>query len=151
MEDLFTKSKLDKSKKLEANYFKSIIAINDGKGNFTVQELPLDIQLSCMNASLICDVNHDNKPDIIMGGNNFNCAPQYGRMDASHGELLINKGNMQFETIKYPQSGLNISGQIKDIKPLTIKGINYVLIAINNEKPQLLRLSVSRTSVRELK
>jgi enediyne biosynthesis protein E4 len=151
MEDLFTKSKLDKSRKLEANYFKSIIAVNDGKGNFTIQELPLDVQLSSMNASLICDVNHDNKPDIIMGGNNFNCAPQFGRMDASHGELLINKGNMQFETVKYPQSGLNISGQIKDIKPLKIKGLEYVLIGVNNEKPQLLRLPVSRTSVRELK
>jgi enediyne biosynthesis protein E4 len=94
-----------------------------------------------MNASLIYDVNHDNKPDIIMGGNNFNCAPQFGRMDASRGELLINKGNMQFETVKYPQSGLNISGQIKDIKLLKIKGLEYVLIGVNNEKPQLLKVS----------
>jgi hypothetical protein len=141
MSELFTQSKLDKSRKLEANYFKSVIAINDGKGNFTIQELPIDIQLSSMNASLICDVNNDNKPDILMGGNNFNCPPQFGRMDASHGELLINKGNMQFETIKYPNSGLNISGQIKDIKPLTIKGVHYVLIGVNNEKPRLLRVS----------
>jgi enediyne biosynthesis protein E4 len=141
MSQLFTQSKLDKSRKLEANYFKSIIAVNDGKGNFTIQELPIDVQLSSMNASLICDVNHDNKPDIIMGGNNFNCAPQFGRMDASRGELLINKGNMQFETVKYPQNGLNISGQIKDIKSLKIKGLEYVLIGVNNEKPQLLKVS----------
>jgi enediyne biosynthesis protein E4 len=118
-----------------------VIAINDGKGNFTIQELPIDVQLSSMNASLICDVNHDNKPDIIMGGNNFNCQPQYGRMDASRGELLINKGNMQFETVKYPRNGLNISGMIRDIKPLKIKGNDYVLIAVNNEKPKLLRVS----------
>ncbi len=140
MEDLFTKAKLDKARKLEANYFKSVIAINDGKGNFTIQELPLDIQLSAMNASLICDVNKDNKPDIIMGGNNYNCPPQFGRMDASRGELLINKGNMQFETVKFPQSGLNISGVIKDIKPLKIRGNDYILIAVNNDKPRLLRL-----------
>jgi enediyne biosynthesis protein E4 len=141
MSDLFTQSKLDKSRKLEANYFKSIIAINDGKGNFTIQELPLDIQLSTMNASLICDVNNDNKPDILMGGNNFNCPPQFGRVDASHGELLLNKGNMQFELVKYPNSGLNISGQIRDIKALKIKGNNYVLIGVNNEKPRLLRVN----------
>jgi enediyne biosynthesis protein E4 len=141
VEDLFTKAKLEKARKLEANYFKSIIAYNDGKGNFTIQEMPLDIQLSSMNASLICDVNKDNKPDIIMGGNNHNCPPQFGRLDASRGELLINKGNQQFELVKYPQNGLNISGVIKDIKPLTIKGIDYVLIAVNNDKPKLVRVN----------
>ncbi len=141
MEDLFTKAKLEKSKTLEANYFKSVIAYNDGKGNFTIQEMLLDAQLSCINATLICDVNHDNKPDIIMGGNNFNCPPQYGRLDASRGEILINKGNKQFEFVQNPRSGINISGQIKDIKPLSIKGNNYVLIGVNNEKPRLFKMN----------
>ena len=141
MEDLFTKAKLEKSKTLEANYFKSVIAYNDGKGNFTIQEMPLDAQLSCINATLICDVNHDNKPDIIMGGNNFNCQPQYGRLDASRGEILINKGNKQFEFVQNPKSGINISGQIKDIKPLSIKGNNYVLVGVNNEKPRLFKIN----------
>jgi enediyne biosynthesis protein E4 len=138
--ELFPKEKINKTLIKEVNYFKSVIAINDGKGNFTVQELPKEIQLSSMCTSYVTDVNKDGKPDIIMGGNHFAYLPQYGRNDASYGEILLNKGNAQFEAIKNIQSGLMISGMNKDIKPLKIKGLDYVLIAINNQKPRLYKM-----------
>jgi enediyne biosynthesis protein E4 len=134
---LFSKEKIRKTDIKQVDFFKSVIAINDGKGNFTLQELPKEVQLSSMCTSFVTDMNKDGKPDIIMGGNHFAYLPQYGRNDASYGEVLINKGNAQFEVMKNITSGLCIKGMLKDIKPLKIKGLDHILMAINNEKPQI--------------
>jgi hypothetical protein len=144
MQELLPSDKVKKATVKQVDYFKSVIAINDGKGNFTLQELPLSTQLSSVCASYVCDVNNDGKPDIILGGNNFNFLPQYGRIDGSYGEVLLNKGNMNFESVKFPESGLFIKGMIKDIKPLKIKGLDYLMIAVNNEKVRLLQVGKSK-------
>ncbi len=119
------------------NYCSSIIAINDGKGNFTIQKLPLRLQLSSVNALQITDVNNDGKPDIIAGGNNFNFPPQFGRLDASFGDVLINKGGGMFDWINPSTSGINLSGQIKDIKQIKGKGTGYLIITLNDKSPVL--------------
>ena len=73
-----------------------MVAINDGKGGFTVQKLPPMTQLSSTNAICITDINNDNKPDLIIGGNKFGFPPQFGRLDASYGDVLINTGSGKF-------------------------------------------------------
>jgi hypothetical protein len=140
IQELFDADKIKKAKLLTANTFRSCFAINDGKGNYTLKDLPIDVQLSSVCASSIVDVNGDKLPDIVLGGNNFTFLPQYGRLDASRGNLLLNKGNMNFETIKYPSSGLDIRGQIKDIQPLIYNKKQHLIIAVNNEKPRLMRV-----------
>jgi enediyne biosynthesis protein E4 len=141
IQDLFPADKLKKAFVKEAQYFKNIFAINDGKGNFTIQEMPLDCQLSSICAVLVKDINQDGKPDVLLGGNHFTFQPQYGRVDASYGEVLINQGNMNFSAIKYEKSGIKINGMIRDIKPIKIKGEDYILIAVNNEKIRLMKLN----------
>ena len=140
VQDLFGSDKLSKALFREASYFRSCIAINDGKGNFAIKDLPFDAQLSSVCATAIIDINGDKLPDLVTGGNNFTFLPQYGRLDASRSDVFINKGNMNFEVVKYPQNGLNIIGQIKDIKPIVIKNNNYLLFGINNEKPRLVKI-----------
>jgi enediyne biosynthesis protein E4 len=139
-QQLFPSGKIKKATVKQVDYFKSVIAVNDGKGNFTLQELPLSTQLSSVCTIHVTDVNGDQKPDIVLGGNNFNFLPQYGRIDGSYGEVLLNKGNMQFEALKFPESGLMVKGMIRDIKPLKIKGLDYLMIAVNNEKVRLLQV-----------
>ena len=147
IQELLPSDKIKKATVKQVDYFKSVIAINDGKGNFTLQELPLSTQLSSVCAAYICDMNNDGKPDIILGGNNFNFLPQYGRIDGGYGEVLLNKGNMNFEPIRFPESGLFIKGMIKDIKPLKIKGLDYLMIAVNNEKVRLLQVNTAQKKV----
>lgn len=137
IQDLFPKEKIKKTLVREARYFNSVVAINDGKGNFTIKKLPMATQLSSMTSCFVTDINGDNLPDLIMGGNHTNFLPQYGRNDASYGEVLINKGNGDFEAITNKNSGLFITGMIKDIKPINIKGEQYLLFAINNEPLQI--------------
>ncbi|HEX2535867.1 MAG TPA: VCBS repeat-containing protein, partial [Chitinophagaceae bacterium] len=83
IQDLFPGEVLDKARVLQFNYGATCIAINDGKGNFRVQELPLPVQLSSVHAIHIRDLNGDRQPDLVMGGNRFGFLPQFSRLDAS--------------------------------------------------------------------
>jgi hypothetical protein len=72
--------------------------INDGKGNFQVKLLwGSDNEDFGSSGIFICDVNKDNKPDILYtNGDAFDYIPPKGR--PWHGvQWLENKGNLNFE------------------------------------------------------
>lgn len=140
VQQLFSKEAINKSGVRIFNYASSCIAINDGKGNFTVQVLPLKVQLSSVNAILCTDINSDGKIDLVLGGNNFNFLPQFSRMDASFGHVLINTGRAQFEWLPHRESGLSVRGQITDIKELAVRGERQFLFLLNDDYPVLYKL-----------
>lgn len=131
---------LEKAAVKQVNYTSTCIAYNDGKGNFTVKTLPGIVQLSSVNAIKVMDVNNDHYPDIIMAGNFFDMLPQFCRLDASYGHVLINNGKGEYTVMPYNQSGLNVSGQTRDIQLIKIKGENYLLFLENSDYPQLYKL-----------
>ena len=119
-----------------------MVAINNGKGSFRVEALPTMVQLSSVNAIAVTDLNKDNKPDLIMGGNMFDFPPQFGRLDGSYGHVLINTGGGRYNWIAPAQSGLSLRGAIKDIKEIKI-GVgdkSYFTITQNNEQPVMLKI-----------
>ena len=140
IQDLFGKSVIEKSGKKEFNYCKSIVAINDGKGSFTIQPLPTMVQLSSVNAISITDINGDKKADLVLGGNLFDFPPQFGRLDGSYGHVLLNAGTGKFKWIEPRQSGLSLRGAIKDIKEIATASKRLLLITQNNEQPVLFQL-----------
>jgi enediyne biosynthesis protein E4 len=123
------------------NYSSSCIAYNKGNSNFEVVALPLTAQLSCINAILCKDINGDRKMDLIIGGNLPDCLPQFGRLDANFGTILINKGNRMFEEISSLQSGINVNGVVRDIKDIKTKNGEIVLFLRNDNYPVLYRLN----------
>ena len=138
IQDLFSKELIEKSVQKTFNYCQSIIAINNGNGKFTIQALPLMVQLSSVNAITATDLNNDNKIDLIMGGNLFEFPPQFGRLDGSYGHVLMNDGKGNFSWIESKKSGLSLRGSIKDIKE--IKGNNgqrNILVLQNSQQPVL--------------
>ena len=137
IQQLFKKELLEKAVVKMFNYCSSIIAINNGKGDFAIQKLPVRLQLSSVNALQVTDVNNDGKPDIIAGGNNFNFPPQFGRLDASFGDVLINKGNNVFDWMNPSASGIKLPGEIKDIKQIKGKDHRYFIITQNDKVPVL--------------
>jgi enediyne biosynthesis protein E4 len=137
MQEIFSKKLVEESVVKEVNYASSVVAISNGNGVFQIRKLPFMVQLSSINAIAVLDVNYDQKPDLIVGGNNFNFPPQFGRLDASCGDLLINKGNGEFERVKPSFTGLNIKGEVRDIKEIHGKNRRYVLFARNNMSPLL--------------
>ncbi|MDF7816314.1 VCBS repeat-containing protein [Runella sp. MFBS21] len=141
LKDFFKEDVLAKSLVKEVNYQKSSVAINDGKGHFSIIELPVEAQFSCINASYCTDLNGDGLKDIIIGGNNHNFIPQFSRLDASKGKILINKGKGVFGAISDKDSGLRMDGQTKQILPITIQGQKSVICLINNTVPKVFRVA----------
>ncbi len=138
IEDLFDKKLLDAASRKGVSYLPSCIAINNGQGNFKIKELPIDVQLSCVNAILPIDIDEDGDEDLVIGGNNFDFLPQFSRLDASRGHLLINDGKGNFEVLN--QTGLSVKGEVQDIKLLSINNQRHILVGINNESPKLFKI-----------
>ncbi|KAA0989806.1 VCBS repeat-containing protein [Dyadobacter aurulentus] len=141
VQDLFSADLLNASVSKSITYLKSVIAVNDGKGNFKFTPLPQMVQLSCLNAIQTQDVNNDGKPDLIVGGNFTHFIPQLGALDACRGNVLINKGNMQFDVLQSNQSGFAIEGEVKQISPIDIQGAPHLIGLVNNAAPVLFKIN----------
>lgn len=135
---LFGDAQMKKAASFSFTYPSSCIAWNEGGGKFTIQKLPLPVQLSCVNALVISDVNNDGKKDLLLGGNEFNFLPQFSQLDASYGHVLINKGQRVFEVVE--KSGIDIRGEVKDIVEISLKGKRQFLFLQNNNYPVLYQL-----------
>jgi hypothetical protein len=120
----------------------SVIAVNEGGGKFTIKKLPSRVQLSCVCGITCTDINNDGNLDLLMGGNNFEFKPQYSRLDASYGNVLLGDGQLGFKWQDYTTSGFFIREEIKHLKQFTDKnGRNFVIAAINDNKPRVFALT----------
>jgi hypothetical protein len=138
IDELFSASIFKNSIMKQSTISESIIAVNEGDWNFSVKKLPSRVQLSCVCGIVCTDINNDGNLDIIMAGNNFEFKPQYSRLDASHGSVLLGDGSLDFKWQNYNTSGFVIKNEAKHLKTISDKsGKTYLLAAINNEKPKL--------------
>lgn len=147
IDDLFSSSVLSKATVKQVNYMHSAIAINDGKGHFTLSILPVEAQISSINATYCFDVNQDGLKDILLGGNNYNFIPQFSRLDAFKGKILINKGKGTFVAVSDRLSGFTPQGEMTQLKPITINGTTYVISLLNNLTPQLFKIEQSKSTL----
>jgi len=94
--------------------------------------------LSCVCAIDCRDLNADGKTDLILAGNDFGFKPQFSRLDASSGHVLMNVGNGDFEAA---QTNFKVEGQVRDFLSLKNSKDEDLLIAlINNEKPVVYKI-----------
>lgn len=133
--DLFGTEALKNTEVRSFTYNSSCIAFNEGNGKFTVQKLPPYVQFSSVNAIACADVNEDGLPDLVLGGNIFETQPQFSRLDASYGHLLINKGNRGFEWMPPSVTGMDVRGAVRDIVPLKTKKGASLLFLQNSDYP----------------
>ncbi len=138
VDELFAPEVHEKSILKTAGNSESVIAINEGGGKYTIKKLPSRIQLSCINGISAADVNKDGHLDLIMAGNNFEFKPQYSRLDAHYGGVLLGDGNLNFKWLPYNQSGLFIREEVKHLANFKDKGgRRYLIAAINESFPKL--------------
>ncbi|CAL66005.1 VCBS repeat-containing protein [Christiangramia forsetii] len=142
MTELFSEEKIDNALVKEAVISETIIAVNEGNGQFQIKELPDHVQFSCVCGISCIDVNKDGNLDLIMAGNNFEFKPQFSRLDASFGNVLLGDGKLNFEWQDYGISGFNIKSEVKYLKRFKDKnGKTYIIAAINDEKPKIFEVS----------
>lgn len=138
IQELFSENIINNSLVREVNTSATIIAVNNGNGRFSTIELPAQTQLSCVCGITCADVNNDGSLDIIMGGNDFEFKPQFSRLDANYGSVLLNDGNLNFDWQNYNESGFMVKEEIKHIRQFhDAAGNAYIIVAINDEKPRV--------------
>lgn len=126
----------------KATLSESIIAINEGNGKFTVKKLPAQVQFSCICGIVCADVNIDGHTDLIMAGNNFEFKPQYSRLDANYGNVLLGDGKLGFDWKNYDTSGFFIREEVKHLQLFKDnKGKTFLVAAINNEQPKIYKVN----------
>lgn len=138
--------KLEKALHYTATNFASIYIRNDGQGNFTVSQLPVETQISSVNGFVEADLDNDGKSEIALGGNLFSSEVETPRNDASIGTILeITKQG--FESVPASKAGLYIPGDVKALQSIRLaNGSLGILVANNNDGLQLFRTKSNSSS-----
>ncbi len=113
----------------------SCIFSNKGNLSFSKSHLPPLAQIAPVKTILVHDINNDGYQDLIMGGNIYDVNVQCGRYDASKGLTLLNTKGKSFKGLLPYQSGLNINGQLRDLKLININKQTNMVAGLNNENP----------------
>jgi hypothetical protein len=151
IQELIKEEQLSKGQVKTFTYASSCIAINDGKGNFTIKKMPSDIQMSSVNAIACTDVNDDGFVDVLLGGNECDFLPQFCRIDASFGSVLMNDGKGNFSSQNPAKTGLQLHGEIRDIKIINQGKNKSALFLQNNDFPLLYQFAKpTNTSAKSL-
>lgn len=137
-QDVFPSQKLMGSEKLNAVTFESVFLENK-IGQFIIEKLPNDLQMSPIYSFAVDDFNNDGISDVIAGGNFFANQVNIGKCDASYGHLLtLNNNDGKLTWNNLDESGFAIDGEVRDIKIL--KGIDnqkWIIVSKNNENVEL--------------
>ena len=143
LKELFGADKLKKADVLMADYFSNAVLINDAKGNFSIQALPWQAQLTSYRDAVVMDANGDKLPDIFLTGNFYANNIQMGRYDADYGTILINKRNGQFN---YSQlNGVTIKGEARHIRKTKLaSGREAFIVARNNDNTMLITPAIRK-------
>jgi enediyne biosynthesis protein E4 len=136
IDDLFPKEIIERSVKLYSRHMESCIMMNTGKGSFNLSPLPVEAQFSPVYAISADDFNKDGFCDILLGGNQYKAKPETGIYDAGYGQLLKGNSDGKWQSVSALQSGIFTKGEIRDLKTIKIAGINYIVVARNNDNLQ---------------
>lgn len=133
LDELFSKEKLSKAEKKQLYELKSIYLVNDGEGHFTKQDFPLISQATITQDILISDLNDDGFEDLLLVGNSYEISTQLGRMDASHGIILLNDKKGLFYWVQSPE--IDIPGPARAIEKIRLNKSDCFIVGINNNSP----------------
>jgi enediyne biosynthesis protein E4 len=130
LREIFPSEKLDQAKQLMVDYFANAILLNNGKGNFTLKELPAENQFSCLKSGI--EINIDSKSSaVLLFGNFYQNNIQIGRNDADFGSLLFYDGNEKLHSELI--DGLILKGQVRKVEVLMVHDKPHYVLAMNND------------------
>ena len=142
IDELFSEDVISNTIVREASISESVIAINEGNGQYRIKVLPPQVQFSCICGIECTDVNQDGMVDLIMAGNNFEFKPQFSRLDANYGNVLLGDGQLGFNWQNYDTSGFFIRDEVKHLELFKDKvGNSFLIAAVNDKQPKIYSLN----------
>jgi len=117
VKEILPEGSLDHVLTLTTNNLKTSVLMRDPSG-FKLRGLPMQAQLSPVFSAEVVDVDGDKKPDLILGGNYYKLKPEIGRLDGFNGGYFKGNGDGTFAFVSALESGLKVSGEVRDITML---------------------------------
>jgi hypothetical protein len=135
LEDILDSIQIAQAKLLQADLLETGWFENTAAG-FVMHSLPVEANFSSVYAILVDDVDKDGIPDMVLFGNTDRARIKIGKMDAGYGILLKGDGKRGFSHITQMDSGLKITGTVRDVLMLPQPGGKKLLmIGRNNDDP----------------
>ncbi len=131
--EIFTEEQLHKATVKKVHTFATTVFFGNKDGVFLKQPLPAEAQFSPVFAVMAADFDSDGFKDLLLAGNFYGVKPQLGRYDASYGTLLKGNGAGGFTSVPMRNSGLSLTGQIRDIASFTNDNKQTVIIFAKND------------------
>ncbi len=136
--DVYEKEALESAIHYQVKSFASVYLENkDGK--FISHELPVEAQISSINTILVDDYDNDGILDALIAGNLFSSEVETPRNDAGYGLFLKGNNIGNFKAIESSESGFFTRGDVKDLKPISVDGKNYIIAGKNNDSLQFIK------------
>ncbi len=108
------------------------VYLENQQNKFVLHPLPQAAQFSPAYAMVLIDYNNDGNMDFILAGNQSSIRIRMGVIDANFGQLFEGDGKGNFKYISQAKSGFSMTGDIKSLQLVNIKGEQFVLVGINN-------------------
>lgn len=128
--DIFTLEALQQAVKLESNTKSSYLFINE-KGVFKPRDIDPVLQYGPVYAVLSSDLDGDNHPEMVIGGNQFLVKPQFGRYDALP-LIVIDHMSKVARVHTSP-----VVAQVRAIAVVTVGKRNLIIVANNDAKVEI--------------
>ena len=130
-DSLFDSEVRQSSINYRATHLESAVLWNN-EGHFSLEALPVEAQVSPVFGIAVSDFTGDGLSDLWLGGNYYALKPQVGRQDASRGVLLAGSKDKTFRAIPSRESGIRVTGEVRDALVIPAGESNVLLVARNN-------------------
>ena len=149
IEQLTNALKLEWDAELNVNQLASLWFENKNGKEFVARMLPDEFQYSSVYAIDVTNLNADEYPDLVAGGNTLNASPDQGAYMGSLGVVVVGDKKSFFKTKATNQSGFEITGEVRNIRPIKVNGKSAWLFARNNDSLKLFQSQTQTAYVKK--
>ncbi|HTI58412.1 VCBS repeat-containing protein [Mucilaginibacter sp.] len=140
LSDLFPPEKLAAATTVKVNMLESAELKNSGHRHLTIKKLPSPAQTSMVNGIVPGDIGPNGEKYLILAGNFYPFRVQFGPLDAGIGTILKTDGKGGFSSLGYTETGLDISGDVRNLVRVNdAKGGYWLIAAKSNDAVQVWR------------
>ncbi|CAL2091669.1 enediyne biosynthesis protein E4 [Tenacibaculum sp. 190524A05c] len=138
--DVYGKKNLEDALHYQVKSFASVYLENKGN-QFVLHKLPMEAQFSSIQQIITEDINNDGNMDAIIAGNLYNSEVETPRNDGSYGLVLKGNGKGEFEALSVEETGFYTSGDVKDLKKISIGNIPHIISVKNNDYLEFIKVN----------
>ncbi len=134
LEELFPQSVWANSLILQADWMETTLWINQGNGKLVQEVLPEEVQYAPVHAITVLP-RPGKSSLILLGGNESRIKPELGTQLGSYAWVLEKDVNNKWKALKPQESGLFVSGEIRDFQWIQSNNQTQLLVLRNHDKP----------------